>query len=407
MKVNMNKRQVAKAVRAVTNLALKSDVEEHLQCYTRLEIDAKHASGFSLYTTNQDSGAKVFIPASVITSGNCVVAADEFAAAIRLSKGDVSIYKDYSKEYSEADLCIADSGVGVTKLRVKQNDMPDVIMHGSSKDFLKENETLLGKVSVPFFLDTLKRSKHAMAKDDIRYYLNGVCIKRTEEGWEIVATDGHRLACAKITNTRNFVNAGDDETIIPNADVNLLVLMMEPMADMMKKNPGYSVSVGITRNDDNAVLFEFSDGSFYKCRHLQGKFPNYRRILDQNKESIENGGTLVVDAKRLMDEAKRAISVINGKRRDPKSLILEVKDSVLHLTGIRDGKPVTNASMEVIETDIDEHKVCLNASYLYDYLFANKGFEKVKMMLPKDIRDSIGINNFCANEECVIMPLGM
>ena len=109
----------------------------------------------------------------------------------------------------------------------------------------------------------------------------------------------------------------------------------------------------------------------------------------------------------MIQETKRAISVINGKRKDPKSLILEVKDSVLHLTGIRDGKPVTNASMEVIETDIDEHKVCLNASYLYDYLFANKGFEKVKIMLPNDIRDPIGINNFCANEECVIMPLRM
>lgn len=55
----------------------------------------------------------------------------------------------------------------------------------------------------------LQTVKHAMPKNDVRNYLNGVHLKREGEALAVTATDGHRITQCAVT-----VDAGNDFELI-------------------------------------------------------------------------------------------------------------------------------------------------------------------------------------------------
>ena len=57
---------------------------------------------------------------------------------------------------------------------------------------------------------------------DIRYYLNGVCLQNTDEGFYAVATNGHVLSYAKLGDKLE----GDDfEIILPNSNIMAILVL--------------------------------------------------------------------------------------------------------------------------------------------------------------------------------------
>lgn len=102
---------------------------------------------------------------------------------------------------------------------------------------------------------------------DIRYYLNGVCIQNNSEGLYAVATNGHVLACAKLGDKLE----GDDfEIILPNSAVKIVAACKDRCGLDLEHE---SVT--------NQVSIKTQDGA-QTLKAVEGKYPDWRRIVPQD-----------------------------------------------------------------------------------------------------------------------------
>jgi DNA polymerase-3 subunit beta len=127
----------------------------------------------------------------------------------------------------------------------------------------KTLKALLGQVSF------------AMAVHDIRYYLNGILFVVEGKQLSLVATDGHRLAFASATLD---VEVPKQEVILPRKTVLELQRLLsdaEGAIEMQFAN--------------NQAKFSF-DGMEFVTKLVEGKFPDYNRVIPRNhKNSITLG----------------------------------------------------------------------------------------------------------------------
>lgn len=106
--------------------------------------------------------------------------------------------------------------------------------------------------------------QHAMAQQDIRYYLNGLLLLLEENHLKVVATDGHRLGFAVI-KLETFQEK--KEVILPRKAVLELAKQLNDSED--------PVTIEILQNQ---IRFTFSDVVLVS-KVVDGKFPDYNRVI--------------------------------------------------------------------------------------------------------------------------------
>lgn len=120
--------------------------------------------------------------------------------------------------------------------------------------------------------NTLKAASHFMAKQDIRYYLNGVLIESSPTETRVCATDGHALLLRQ--EDRKDDNAGNASFIMPAETVAAILKWKAPhktAADM---------PVIITVPDDPKAEHRAEwCGQIVIFRPVDGKFPDYARVV--------------------------------------------------------------------------------------------------------------------------------
>lgn len=136
----------------------------------------------------------------------------------------------------------------------------------------------------------LKAVALAMAKKDIRYYLNGVMINENH----IVATDGHRM---HIFYHGQQWDHG--ETVIPREIVDLALKMK-------------SSNIEITDKAVNGIPFNA----------LDGRFPDYRRVIPSSAGGVTEGGIVSNINADYLKDAVSAIQSVTGKKRQAFTLTL-------------------------------------------------------------------------------------
>jgi DNA polymerase-3 subunit beta len=117
----------------------------------------------------------------------------------------------------------------------------------------------------------LKAVSHAMATNDIRYYLNGVLIEHNGAETRIVATDGHRMHMV-IQENKGLVVA-PVEFIIP---ADMVKKCITAKASRQDKSPKIVINY-----DNGKISARLPDGSEIVQFATDGKFPDYRRIIPQ------------------------------------------------------------------------------------------------------------------------------
>ena len=108
-------------------------------------------------------------------------------------------------------------------------------------------------------------TQYAMARQDVRYYLNGLLLEVTDQQVRAVATDGHRLAVAQLDATTGMQES--KSIIIPRKGVLELARLLIGKEDELK------VRVG-----SNAVQMSIDDVRF-TSKLIDGKFPDYGRVI--------------------------------------------------------------------------------------------------------------------------------
>ena len=119
----------------------------------------------------------------------------------------------------------------------------------------------------------LDRTHFSMAMEETRYYLNGVYLHATEDGFlRGAATDGHRLAQVQVPVPQGAENIPG--VIISRKTVNQIRKLVEDSAD--------DVQISLS---DQRITFRFSNGHL-TSRLVEGKYPDYERVVPSGNDKI-------------------------------------------------------------------------------------------------------------------------
>lgn len=270
------------------------------------------------------------------------------------------------------------------KVIVKGGKSKFTLQTMQAEDFpLVQESTSFGPVfSVPqkTLKDLLNQVAFAMAVHDIRYYLNGILFVAEGKQLSLVATDGHRLAFASATLD---VEVPKQEVILPRKTVMELQRLLsdaEGAIEMQFAN--------------NQAKFTF-DGMEFVTKLVEGKFPDYNRVIPKNhKNSITLGRTA------LLATLQRTAILTSDKF---KGVRLNIDPGTLRVAS-------NNAEQEeaVDELDIDyagdSIEIGFNVTYLIDAL-ANMGQDMVTLELSDGNSSALFTIPNNATFKYVVMPM--
>jgi DNA polymerase III subunit beta len=117
--------------------------------------------------------------------------------------------------------------------------------------------------------DALSRVRHAICKEETRYYLRGVYMHATTEGVHFVATDGHRLA--RVTAKADGDYSHLVPVILPTDFVNTAIKATSKRSQCYR-----SVTLQVAASK---VVLSLSGVEALECTPVDGTFPDYARVV--------------------------------------------------------------------------------------------------------------------------------
>ncbi len=228
--------------------------------------------------------------------------------------------------------------------------------------------------------DLLNQVSFAMAVHDIRYYLNGILFVAEGKQLSLVATDGHRLAFASATLD---VEVPRQEVILPRKTVLELQRLLSDAEGAIEMQFA-----------SNQAKFSF-DGMEFVTKLVEGKFPDYNRVIPKNHRN-----SVTLGRAPLLASLQRTAILTSEKF---KGVRLNIEPGTLRVAS-------NNAEQEeaVDELDIDYGgdtiEIGFNVTYLIDAL-ANMSQDMVKIEL-QDSNSSALVTNPENNAfKYVVMPM--
>ena len=227
----------------------------------------------------------------------------------------------------------------------------------------------------------IDRTGFAMAQQDVRYYLNGMLWELKGQQLKVVATDGHRLALCTLPEKVD-VN-GDTQVILPRKGV------LE-MARLLLEEDG-DIAIVIGSNHIRATTDEFT----FTSKLVDGKFPDYQRVLPRNPNKIVLGSRL-----ELRQAFTRTAILSNEKYRGVR---LKLTDNSLDIVA---NNPEQEEAEEAVPVDYqgDSLEIGFNVSYLLDVLAVLSG-EQIKLSLSDPNSSALLEESDEGDSLYVVMPM--
>lgn len=261
------------------------------------------------------------------------------------SPHDINDYFQIKKDRYTADFRAMDCR-GVTEDLVLPETEP--IFTISSGDFLKACEQVV----------------FAATDDESTPVLAEVLLKVKENQLILIATNGYRASKKVIDGVKSNQNI---ETIVPKKSLLKLSWLLNNVSKYRQKNP---LEIYI---DENRGKILFSHPDFKMSTPLiKGKFPDFEKIIPQSWGTKVN-----VRTKELFDATRRAVSLYASEKTNV-PIIVGIGNSKLEITtqqydydkGTYKNKSFT--SIENVEIEGKEEKICLNPIFLLDFLRSTK-----------------------------------
>ena len=228
--------------------------------------------------------------------------------------------------------------------------------------------------------DLLGQVSFAMAVHDIRYYLNGILFVAEGKQLSLVATDGHRLAFASALLD---VEVPRQEVILPRKTViemQRLLSNAEGVIEMQFAN--------------NQAKFSFG-GMEFVTKLVEGKFPDYNRVIPKNHKNRITLGRLP-----LLATLQRTAILTSDKF---KGVRLNIEPGTLRVAS-------NNAEQEEAVDELDSDyagdsiEIGFNVTYLIDAL-SNMDQEMVMLELSDGNSSALFTIPENATFKYVVMPM--
>ncbi len=301
------------------------------------------------------------------TNGKFTIPAKKFLDICRSLPDDAEISVSF-----EEDRAIVRSGRSKFNLAtLPAEEYPNLTDWQSEVDFTIAQATLRRLIEATQF---------SMANQDARYFLNGMKFETEGNLLRTVATDGHRLAVCTIALEQELQN---HSVIVPRKGVLELSRLLEPSDQPARLQIG--------TNNLRICL----DGIVFTSKLIDGRFPDYRRVLPRNADRI-----LEAEWETLKQAFVRAAILSNERFR---SVRLQLSRNQLKITATN---PEQEEAEEIIDVSYngEEMEVGFNVSYILDVLNALK-CQRVRMRLTDASSSCLMENSEDSSAEYVIMPM--
>lgn len=247
----------------------------------------------------------------------------------------------------------------------------------------------VGTVSARGLIDAIEKTIAAVSKEESRFTLNGALLEFENGNGRMVATDGHRLSLQDfpapgVTGKKSFlVPKRTLETIqkMFGKEQGNIVLKERIMDDLPSQYKDKKLSKEeADRLRTKYISFEKPDGSTVLiARRLTGNFPDYQRILPQEKDLVY---TATLQREALLDLMKRVVAL--KSRSNSTALSFRKGQLAAHSDfdgNTVDGKiPAELTSKDNFE-DPGNPRIGMNAAYVADAI-SRMGSQKVDIQLP-------------------------
>ncbi|MCZ6508797.1 MAG: DNA polymerase III subunit beta [Acidobacteria bacterium] len=220
----------------------------------------------------------------------------------------------------------------------------------------------------------------AVSTEESRFQLNGALFKIKENGLEMVATDGHRLALVE-----NALEGGkaEDGVLVPRKALQEL-----------QRFEGDG-ELGLCRSEHH-LSFQLGRRELI-CRILEGTFPDYERVIAK-----DNDKTVTFDRKELAAAVQR-VALLTGDRT--RAVRLQFEDGQLNISA---ANPDLGEAVEEVPCGYsgESFSLGINPDYIGSFLSA-VDTERVSFELKDENSQCIGLPIDGADRRylCVIMPM--
>ncbi len=154
-----------------------------------------------------------------------------------------------------------------------------------------EGEAL--KIGGETLRDVLQKTEFAASTEEVRYFLNGLYFNFLEQGTEVVATDGKRLALARC------------EPLTPPGEANGFIVPLKAVREIARTfADAGEISVSIF---ENQILFT-DENATLTTRLVEGEYPKYEKIIPESPED-----RVVISKDGILRAAKRVALLSNPK----------------------------------------------------------------------------------------------
>lgn len=209
----------------------------------------------------------------------------------------------------------------------------------------KDNAVCSFTVPAKQFRWLVARTAFAMAEQDVRYFLNGMLLEVKQDKLFSVAADGHRLAMNYIALSEQGLPAM--RVIVPRKGIlEIMRLVDEGDSDLQ---------LTIVASHIQA----YSGGVSVTSKLLDGKFPDYERVIPRDGNKI-----VVGNRERLKEAFHRASALFSEKFRGVRLRMSTERLIVL----------ANNLEQDQVEEDLEveyqgqDMEVGFNVRYLIDFL---------------------------------------
>lgn len=189
----------------------------------------------------------------------------------------------------------------------------------------------------------MELSSFAMAVDDVRYYLNGLCLDFAKSAFTCAATNGHRLSTCAVSLP---YEVEERRIIIPRKGVQEISKMLKNL----DSDQEVSVSVGERHIQVNA------HGVTLTSKLIDGKYPEYTRVIPKG-----NDKSITLNAEELRRAVNR-VSIMSGEKT--RGVRVDLASGLLTVSA-----DSNDAAEEMeVEYDGDDLSLGFHSHYLIDVL---------------------------------------
>jgi DNA polymerase-3 subunit beta len=211
----------------------------------------------------------------------------------------------------------------------------------ASEDECNEVELSIPRLDL---LQLLQSTHFAMSQQDVRVFLNGLYLDFEPNLISSVATDGHRMAINRYQCTHNAHN----KLLVPKKGIQELLRLLNCISDDQ-------VLLAAGKSHLKLITKQY----VFASKLIEARFPPYIKAIPRAQDK-----SIIIDCGTLKRSLSRTVILAHEKSR---AVLLHLQPGVLTLIANNNEQEEATESLPA-ETQGDELKIGLNATYLLDVL---------------------------------------